>query len=162
MNYNELKSGFTLIELLVVVLIIGILSAVALPQYEKAVKKARGVQVTTAAETLVKAANLAYLEDGEYSYSRYYYSYSNLGVEGAHSAQKFDIDIPTVSVFKNGYFWLVSSGSGNTAIVYADLYLPSGSSFEQKFHLRYDLEKGALKSVTCTGAECKIYFPQYQ
>ena len=59
-----MKKGFTLIELLVVVLIIGILSSVALPQYTKAVRKARIVEARTILSSLIKAEDLYILENG--------------------------------------------------------------------------------------------------
>ena len=56
-----MKKAFTLIELLVVVLIIGILSAIALPQYEKAVEKARAAEILSNVNALSKTAEMYFL-----------------------------------------------------------------------------------------------------
>ena len=60
------NKAFTLIELLVVVLIIGILAAVALPQYQKAVRKARLSEVATTLNSISKGIDMWLLENGGY------------------------------------------------------------------------------------------------
>ncbi len=79
--------AFTLIELLVVVLIIGILAAIAVPQYQKAVLKSRFAELVLLNNALVKAQKLYFLANNKY----------------ATDLSELDIDIP-----HHSYAWCQS------------------------------------------------------
>ncbi len=64
-----MKKGFTLIELLVVVLIIGILAAIAVPQYQKAVDKSRAAQMEALVRSIGQAEEVYHLANGRYTSS---------------------------------------------------------------------------------------------
>ena len=100
MCFNQAKQGFTLIELLVVVLIIGILAAVALPQYQKAVEKSRAVQAFSLLKTVYQAAEHHYLETGEWP----------------DSFDKLDVDVPWTGTTKYIEAWFPTKSNAEWSI----------------------------------------------
>ena len=61
---NLLEKGFTLVELMIVIVIVGILSSVALPNFLSQSNKAKGTEAKTQAAALIKSAASLYSEGG--------------------------------------------------------------------------------------------------
>ena len=123
-----MKRGFTLIELLVVVLIIGILSAVAMPQYTAAVEKARVAEALQNISTMEKQIELYLLENGTPTSEVCYKDFAVAELNGGewrsdhhcfYNTKNFHYYSPGVSAGGEGYIEAIRQGNAEYTLISA-------------------------------------------
>lgn len=150
------ENGFTLIELLVVVLIIAILAAVALPQYNKVVKRAQGREVLVAIEALDKALADYYLMCEEYLNGCHNKGMFSQNGRGSNGLSLLSVQIPELKYFSYGgsdiyYKSQTFPGCDHTSLTTCDVCF--SLSGKEQFCVKWDKGIRATKTLRIHGGK---------
>ena len=139
------NKGFTLIELLVVVLIIGILAAMAMPQYFKAVERSRMSEAVTLLGNIAQAQQRKYLQINSYAKK---YSGLDVAPKGAK-----DNEYHTKGASGNGFVVTLSADNAYTTGNATAEREANGSTADAGLNYQYKLIRFyANNGTACTGS----------
>ena len=113
---NLLEKGFTLVELMIVIVIVGILSAVALPNFLNQTGKAKATEAKTNASSIIKNVQVGYLE-GTVTNSA---TACNADWTPADNKTKFDYDCVLTAATSSTPAYLLVTATGNDALTGGD------------------------------------------
>ena len=142
--------GFTLIELLVVVLIIGILAAMALPQYFKAVERSRMAEAVTLMDSIVKAQRRKFMQTNRYADDFRGLDVSPKGATGWRYYTKGD---PRTGRGGNGFeIGMISSRFGFSNVELRTFRMVDGNTHHPSLQYQYGLIRYYQSdNTTCWG-----------
>ena len=136
------KKGFTLIELLVVVLILGILAAMAMPQYFKAVERSRMTEAVTLLANIADAQQRKYMQVNKYTTA---FTGLDVAPKGASGSTFY-----TKGQGKNGFAISLAGTSYTGGIATATRVPETNSTLQYSYNLtRYY----ANRDTTCNGTD---------
>ena len=146
-----MKKAFTLIELLIVVLIIGILAAVALPQYQKAVNKSRLNEWLVSIKGYYAGIESYLLANG-FPASRV--RFTGDGTEANSSFSSLDIEMPCIK--EEGTYCYTKIGRFNVACASNGCWVDLGTNYTDysgwlpKGHTLYTSRYSASSQIILT------------
>jgi len=129
-----MKKGFTLIELLILVLIIGVLTAMAVPQYQSAVQKSRFMGMLPATRSFKSAEEAVYMSEGQYTTNK-----ADLSINISSS----DIELTPVTNEEESYIRASKAGLNNRLV----MYLAHSDRYANEIHCEAKEDSSIAKQV---------------